>query len=112
MTKNEPSTVFGRRLREARRQAGIPQDRLGVEIGLDEGTASARMSRYETGTHEPPFGIAVKLAQVLRVPAAYFYCEDDGLASLVIAWGRAGRAERKRIRHLIESMPTDGTGTA
>ncbi|KWB49158.1 XRE family transcriptional regulator [Burkholderia ubonensis] len=101
MTKTEPTTVFGRRLREARRRAGIPQDRLGVEIGLDEGTASARMSRYETGTHEPPFGIAVKLAQALRVPTAYFYCEDDGLADLVLAWGRLSKAERKRIKLLI-----------
>lgn len=87
MVKREPTTVFGYRLREARQRAGIPQDRLGVEIGLDEGTASARMSRYETGRHEPSFSIAVKLARVLHVPAAYFYCEDDELANLVIAWG-------------------------
>ncbi|MBY4727395.1 MULTISPECIES: helix-turn-helix domain-containing protein [Burkholderia] len=101
MTKKEPGTVFGRRLREARRQAGIPQDQLGVEIGLDEGTASARMSRYETGTHEPPFGIAVKLAQALRVPTAYFFCEDDDLAEFVLAWGRLSKSERKRVKPVI-----------
>lgn len=101
MTKKDPVTVFGRRLREARRQAGIPQDKLGVEIGLDEGTASARMSRYETGVHEPPFGIAVRLAQALRVPAAYFYCEDDELANVVLAWGLLSKSERKRIKPLI-----------
>ncbi|AXK37981.1 helix-turn-helix domain-containing protein [Crenobacter cavernae] len=107
MVKKEPTTVFGRRLREARLRAAIPQDRLGVEIGLDEGTASARMSRYETGAHEPPFGIAVKLAQVLCVPTAYFYCEDDELANVVLAWGQVDRSERKRIKLLIESMQTD-----
>lgn len=101
MTAKEPVTVFGRRLREARRQAGIPQDQLGVEIGLDEGTASARISRYETGVHEPPFNIAEKLAQALRVPAAYFYCVDDELANLVLAWGRLSKSERKRIKPLI-----------
>lgn len=103
MTTKEPVTVFGRRLREARRRAGIPQDKLGVEIGLDEGTASARMSRYETGVHEPPFGVAVKLAKALRVPAAYFYCEDDGLADLILVWGLLSKSERKRVRPLIEA---------
>lgn len=101
MTTKEPVTVFGRRLREARRRAGIPQDKLGVEIGLDEGTASARMSRYETGVHEPPFRVAMTLAKALRVPAAYFYCEDDDLAALVLVWGHLSKSERKRIKPLI-----------
>ncbi|MDC7707706.1 helix-turn-helix domain-containing protein [Vogesella indigofera] len=91
MARKEPTTVFGRRLREARLRAAIPQDRLGVEIGLDEGTASARISRYETGAHEPPFRIAVRLAQALSVPAAYFYCEDDELADLVLAWATCNK---------------------
>jgi transcriptional regulator with XRE-family HTH domain len=101
MVKKEPTTVFGRRLRAARQRADIPQDRLGVEIGLDEGTASVRVSRYETGVHEPPFGIAVKLAEALSVPAAYFYCEDDELADVVLAWARLSKSERKRIKPLI-----------
>jgi transcriptional regulator with XRE-family HTH domain len=103
MKKKEPTTVFGRRLREARRRADIPQDRLGVQIGLDEGTASARMSRYETGTHEPPFDIAVKLARVLHVPTAYFYCEDDELAGLILAWVHLSGSERKVIRTVVEA---------
>ena len=72
-----PNTLFGRRLREARLRAGIPQDKLGVMIGMDEGSSSARISRYETGTHEPPFATAEKLATALSVPALYFYCNDD-----------------------------------
>ncbi|SDI70248.1 Transcriptional regulator, contains XRE-family HTH domain [Paraburkholderia steynii] len=101
MIKKEPATVFGRRLRAARLRADIPQDKLGVKIGLDEGTASVRVSRYETGVHEPPFGIALKLAAALRIPAAYFYCEDDELADVVLAWGRLTKSERKRIKPLI-----------
>ena len=75
---------FGVRLRQARERLGLPQDKLGVMIGLDEGSSSARISRYETGVHEPAFNIACKLAQVLRVDVAYFYCEDDWLASAVL----------------------------
>ncbi|POR51081.1 helix-turn-helix protein [Paraburkholderia eburnea] len=103
MATKEPTTVFGRRLRDARRLVGIPQDRLGVQIGLDEGTASARMSRYETGTHEPAFDIAVKLAKALHLPTAYFYCDDDELANVILVWGHLSRSERKRVRPLIEA---------
>lgn len=110
MVKKEPTTVLGRRLRAARLRADIPQDRLGVKIGLDEATASVRMSRYETGVHEPPFLIVVKLAHALRVPAAYFYCEDDDLADVVLAWGRLSKAERKRIKpRVIAELVANGT---
>ena len=103
MKKKQSSTLFGRRLREARLRFGVPQDKLGVRIGLDDHTASARISRYETGENEPPFGTAVNLAKVLCVPAAYFYCEDDELAGLVLAWPHLSRAVRKEIKALIPS---------
>lgn len=107
MTKNEPATLFGRHLRDARRRVDIPQDRLGIQIGLDEGTASARMSRYETGTHEPPFGIALKLARALRVPTAYFYCEDDDLAGLLLHWQLLLKSERRIIIAMADARLSD-----
>jgi len=103
MTTQQSASLFGRRLRGARRHADIPQDKLGVQIGLDEHTASARISRYETGVHEPSFEIAQKLAKVLRVPAAYFYCEDEDLAELVLAWGNLSKAERRQLRKAVEA---------
>ncbi len=81
--RKHPQTLFGRRLREAREADGIPQDKLGVMIGLDEGCSSARISRYETGTHQPPFEIAEKLAAALSVPVETFYCRTDELAALL-----------------------------
>lgn len=81
-----PASLFGRRLREARTRAGLPQDKLGVSIGLDEESSSARISRYETGVHEPPFDTAASLAFVLGVPVAYFYCDDDRLATLLVQY--------------------------
>lgn len=96
-------SLFGRRLRQARLMAGIPQDRLGVEIGLDEHTASARMSRYETGVHEPRFEIVQKLSRVLAVPTAFFYCDDDELAELILMWGGLKGAERNRIKAFVEN---------
>ncbi len=80
------SNLFGRRLREARQQHGIPQDKLGVMIGLDESCSSARMSRYESGVHEPPFKTIEKIALALNLPTAYFFCEDDRLANIISSY--------------------------
>ncbi|WP_415872526.1 helix-turn-helix domain-containing protein [Burkholderia ubonensis] len=103
MGKKEPVTVFGRRLRQARRRAGIPQDKLGVEIGLDETSASARISRYESGVHQPPVEIAQKLAKVLKVPTAYLYCDNDELAELLLSWPYLIKADKKEIGYIVEN---------
>lgn len=84
-TQNESkSNIFGRRLKAARLIANIPQDQLGVRIGLDERTASARISRYESGTHEPAAHTATLLAAALNVPLAYLYCDDERLAPMLL----------------------------
>ncbi len=98
------NTLFGRRLREARIRAGIAQDRLGVMIGMDEGSSSARMSRYETGTHEPPFSLAEKLADVLKVPAAYFYCDDDQLAALLVSYAALDPTAREQVHAVVANL--------
>ena len=75
-----------------------------MQIGLDETVASARISRYETGIHEPAFDTAVRLAQALNVPTAYFYCENDELAKLVLVWDAMRELERKDLWTLIEKQ--------
>ncbi|MGJ7558386.1 helix-turn-helix domain-containing protein [Variovorax sp. RB3P1] len=92
-----PHSVFGTRLRLARLAAGLPQDRLGVQAGLDEGTASARISRYESGVHEPSISFAHRLAEELGVPAAYFYASDDELAKLILLFGQLNVKQRKSL---------------
>ena len=62
----------------------IPQDKLGVQIGLDETVASARISRYETGEQEPPYQTSLHLAKALHIPVAYLYCDDDDLADILL----------------------------
>jgi transcriptional regulator with XRE-family HTH domain len=94
---SRPSCCFGARLRQARERLGLPQDKLGVMIGLDEGCSSARISRYETGVHEPAFDVARKLAQVLGVTVTYFYCEDDWLANLLLRLSALTPAQRERL---------------
>jgi len=100
-------SLFGRRLHEARLRAGLAQDKLGVMIGLDEGSSSARMSRYENGVHEPAFVWVEKMAGALEVPAAYFYCDDDRLAEIMLAYSTLPEKKRK----LLYAFATDLSGT-
>lgn len=99
-----PSTLFGRRLREARRRMGIAQDKLGVVIGIDEGSSSARMSRYETGIHEPQFATAERLASALKVPVAYFYCDEDRLADFLIYYASLEENQKDQVLALATEM--------
>lgn len=94
--------VFGRRLREARLRLGIAQDKLGVMIGLDESCSSARISRYESGVHEPAFLTAQHLAAVLNVPVAYFYCDDDDLAKLIVDYSTFTSPQRSRLLEYVK----------
>lgn len=98
LREKKPSKIFGRRLREARLRARLPQDRLGVLIGLDESSSSARISRYETGTHEPALPTARAIAAALHVPLAYLYCEDDVTADILLELEL--RSEEQRVRFL------------
>lgn len=99
-----PRTLFGRRLREARLRAGIPQDKLGVLIGIDELSSSARISRYENGTHEPPFAIAEKLAAALGVPPPFFYSPDEDLADVIRGFAALPPARKVAVIALLHEL--------
>ncbi|MBN1684521.1 MAG: helix-turn-helix transcriptional regulator [Gammaproteobacteria bacterium] len=57
-----------------------------MKAGIDEFPASARMNQYETGKHTPDFLIIKRIAEVLKVPTAYFYAEEDELAKTIIGY--------------------------
>ncbi|MFM9912630.1 MAG: helix-turn-helix domain-containing protein [Methylophilaceae bacterium] len=99
--------LFGRRLREARQRAGIAQDKLGVMIGLDEASSSARMSRYENGIHEPPFLWVERLAEALGVPTAYFYCSDDRLAEIIQVYSALPEIKQKKLHSLTTGLANE-----
>ena len=97
------NSVFGRRLKESRLRLGLPQDKLGILIGIDEHTASARISRYENGIHEPPLQIAKLIASALKVPMAFLYCEDDKLAQIILLASKLTVTNKEK---LIEYLNT------
>ncbi|WP_426172169.1 helix-turn-helix domain-containing protein [Pseudoduganella sp. R-34] len=55
------------------------------------------MSRYESGVHEPPGSFAEALANILNVPAAYFYCADDRLAEVILLYFDVEEGAREEI---------------
>lgn len=59
------------RLKEARRRAGLTQEKLGILAGLDEASASTRINQYEKGKHSPNFETVSNLAKVLNVPVSF-----------------------------------------
>lgn len=71
------------RLKAARKVAGYTQQQLGMALGMDPNTASARMNQYERGKHTPDYQTMQRIGKVLGVPTAYFYCEDDDLAGVI-----------------------------
>ncbi|MEL4016961.1 helix-turn-helix domain-containing protein [Dryocola clanedunensis] len=102
-TTNHYNDIFCRRLKQARLTSGLSQKRLGIAAGIDEFVASTRINRYEKGVHEPGTEIVQKLAEVLRVPLAYFYAEDDDLAELMLIFLRLTKHEREDVLKYAKS---------
>ena len=102
-----PSSLFALRMKAARKMLGISQMELGVRAGIDESSASARINQYERGKHMPDFLTVCNLAKVLKVPAAYFYTEDDSLAELIMRFEKLKTADRKTLLNLAEDLSSE-----
>ncbi|HIF9258718.1 TPA: helix-turn-helix domain-containing protein [Photobacterium damselae] len=97
------------RLKEARKKAKISQKELGVRIGIDESSASARMNQYEKGKHAPDISTLKKIADELGVPLNYFFCEDESSAELAIAISKLSIKQRKLLLKLIADISNNET---
>lgn len=95
--------MIGKRLKIARVKADLTQSTLGVSAGLDEESASARISSYENEVHSPDFNLVIRLAKVLDVPAAYFYTEEDELAEIVLQYHKYKKQKPNSIMILSPS---------
>src|ERR1700733_196001 len=86
-----------KRLKEARKAAKLSQKKLGIEAGMDEFSASARMNHYEKGRHTPDYSMLKRIAKVLKLPVAYFYAESDELAQWIKLFKRIKKTKRIEI---------------
>jgi transcriptional regulator with XRE-family HTH domain len=98
------SSPIAKRLREARLNAGLSQEKLGVLAGIDEMSASARMNQYERDKHVPDTSMIERIAKVLNLPAAYFYAVSDSEADLLCRFHRLKARDKKRILEFIRDV--------
>lgn len=97
-------STFGKRLKEARKLRGFSQERLGIEAGIEPATASARMSQYEKGVHQPGESIVKQIAAVMNPPVPYFYCEDDETAHLLQCFHLLKAKDRRDVVDQVENL--------
>lgn len=96
-------SVFAKRLSQARARAGLTQSELGLRAGLDPAVASPRINQYERGKHEPQLKTAKRLAEVLGIPPAFLYTEDDLLATLLLEWNHLTLRQKKELLKQVEA---------
>ncbi len=77
-----------KRLKEARKAAGLSQEKLSELMGVEGINTRSRLSSYEVGRTEPPFNLVKKIAKILDYPENYFYTEDDNFAKTVLEFHR------------------------
>jgi transcriptional regulator with XRE-family HTH domain len=88
---------FGERLRQARSHCGISQRDLGVAIGIDGDGAAPRISQYERGKHIPDLQVSAQLAEVLEVPVAFFYADEEELAALILMCSKLNTEQQRAL---------------
>ncbi|KMK87226.1 hypothetical protein KCQ_05436 [Pectobacterium atrosepticum ICMP 1526] len=69
--------MIGKRLKEARKTAGLTQEELAERVNLD---SSASISHYENDIHSPSYSIICQIAEELDMPECWFYCRNEALA--------------------------------
>lgn len=82
----------------------ISQKNLGISIGMEAGSASARMNQYERGVHTPDVSTLKLLAKELGVPLNYFFCEDDESAEIATAISKLSEEQRNQVLNFIKSL--------
>lgn len=99
-------SVLAKRLKEARLRAGMSQENLGIEAGLDPMSASTRMNRYELGKRTPDLQLVERIAAVLKAPPSYFYAIDDDEAELLLKFHRLSKKQRMRVVSFVSEIAT------
>jgi transcriptional regulator with XRE-family HTH domain len=94
--------VFQRRLKTAREMKERSQKQLGMDAGMDEFVASARINRYELGVHQPDLATVGRLAKALTVPPAYLFAGDERLARMILAFDRLSAGEKDRLLRQLD----------
>ena len=98
-----PREIVAARLRQARELRGLSQREVGVRMGLDKDTASARISRYESASMSISLEALFELAEALEVPPAFLLASTPGMADAILALGdQSDRQQDQLAKVLVE----------
>ena len=103
-----PRSVVAARLRQARQLRGLSQREVGVRMGLDKDTASARISRYESESMAVSLESLFKLARALDVPPAYLLATTPAMADAILSLGRESESQQgslATVRDALTKLP-------
>ncbi len=106
---DKKNSAFGERMREQREKLGLSQEALGVSIGLDESCSRTRISRYESGIHEPNIKTAKMLAKTLQIPLEYLYCEKKSIANIVLSLNKLNDEQMEYVSKEIDKLTQTNT---
>lgn len=90
------------RLKQARKAMDISQKQLGILVGMDPGSASARMNQYEKGKHTPDYTTLKAIASELSVSLAYFFCDSESTAELLCLLEKMSEEEKVELLNEIK----------
>jgi len=81
--------TFAEKLKAARLQAGISQERLAVELGVTKRT----IINYENGQTLPPIDLLPKIAKLFSMTVGTLITEDEEFVALANEQGGSKRAK-------------------
>jgi transcriptional regulator with XRE-family HTH domain len=99
-----PREVVAARLRQAREIRGLSQREVGMQMGLDKDTASARVSRYESAAMSISLESLFELARALEVPPAYLLASSASMADAVLALGQQPPRQQDQLAEVLVSL--------
>lgn len=111
MPEQAITKIFAGRLKSARKAMGLTQTGVGLQMGLGEKTASARVNRWEKGVHPASLESAEALAEALGMPLAALVSRDDLMAEAIYSLALLPREQQQKILKTIQrALGAQGVG--
>ncbi|MFA4445496.1 helix-turn-helix transcriptional regulator, partial [Xanthomonas perforans] len=99
-----PREIVAARLRQARERRGLSQREVGMRMGLDKDTASARISRYESGAMSISLEALFEMAEALEVPPAFLLASTPGMADAIMALGEQSHTQQDQLAKALMAL--------
>jgi len=73
-------------------------------MGLDKDTASARISRYESGAMSISLEALFEMAKALEVPPAFLLASTAGMADAILALGEQAQGQQEQLAKVLGAL--------